>query len=469
MENVTGYGFKEEEAEEVLGYKTKTNWPAPIDRWRIVYEVYNQSIEELYFWAIDNLKEEEAYANFHKITDIFAASEQSSFFGVSQQRLGLQQDKVSQFLATVGKMVKELFQLVREIRIIDERLEFYKKSKEKDEAAEITLKGYWIDLVEGGSKNPASVYGMARELGFTVLPDLFFSAPSMNADDVDDYVSKLMFNRKVKEVLARKLKSFLVWKYHTEKELDVRRKFTVQYLNQHYQIIRMYTSWVKPYLRNVRKLEMDYGKMDTAHLISAFEGSMIEIEVLAVKPYHNGVNSVMSLHFDYRSRPEMKFQQEGYQRGPIHVGRTTMTMRTYVWTDEEMEEYKRFRIREDFEMLTAIDESVKAAYTALGEDLEKYLAEAQERAGVAEPKKKAGAEEKMPTLLDPFISIFKGFGEMFKSPFAKSKKPKKPKVKKPTRADLMHISDNKKEAHKFAKKHLEHFVRRFKAAHGFVY
>ena len=66
-----------------------------------------------------------SFVRIDKITDTFSASENSSFFGTSQQRVGLQQDKVSQYLATIGKMIKELFQLVRELRIIDERLGYY--------------------------------------------------------------------------------------------------------------------------------------------------------------------------------------------------------------------------------------------------------------------------------------------------------------------------------------------------------
>ncbi|MCX8147434.1 MAG: hypothetical protein N3D84_03130, partial [Candidatus Woesearchaeota archaeon] len=187
MANLEEFGFEEEIAEEVLHHKMKTGWPKPIHRYRLVYEVYNQSVEELYFWTIDNLKEEHGFTHFEKITDVFAASEHSAFSGVAMQRLGLYQDKVSQFLATIGKMIKDLFQLVRELRIIDERLELYNKSYEGDEAAEISLKGYWIDLVEGGAKNPASVYGMARELGFVTLPDLFFAAPPMPSENVDSY------------------------------------------------------------------------------------------------------------------------------------------------------------------------------------------------------------------------------------------------------------------------------------------
>ena len=95
MVSIKDYKFKEEWAEEALHHSIHTNWPQPDDRWRLIFEVYNQSIEDLYFRAIDYLKEENEFLEFHKITDLFAASEQSAFFGVSQQRLGLQQDKVS--------------------------------------------------------------------------------------------------------------------------------------------------------------------------------------------------------------------------------------------------------------------------------------------------------------------------------------------------------------------------------------
>ena len=51
----------------------------------------------------------------------------------------------------------------------------YDADSKSRESAEITLKGIWVDMVEQGAKNPASVYGMAREVQFTTLPDLFFS------------------------------------------------------------------------------------------------------------------------------------------------------------------------------------------------------------------------------------------------------------------------------------------------------
>jgi len=211
-EDMKKYGFKPEYDEETRNKApTYTGYPKPVNRDRMYVEGFNMSIEEPYFWVLEYIRYMNGFQKVDKITDLFAASENSSFFGSAQQRLGAQQDKVSQYLATVGKMVKELFQLVRELRVLDERLSYYVDSmnitSKSRESAEITLKGIWVDMVEQGAKNPASVYGMAREVQFTTLPDLFFSTHPTKQDDVDEYVStrRSEFNRKVREVLARKL------------------------------------------------------------------------------------------------------------------------------------------------------------------------------------------------------------------------------------------------------------------------
>src|SRR3989338_3524830 len=159
------YGFTEpEELELEIGTFGKSGYPKPTKCYRFILSREGVSIEDVYFYYLDSLRHDWGSPEFDKITDIFSASEQSSFFGASQQRLGIQQDKVSQFLAAIGKMVKELFQFVRELRILDERLALYKDSSSPDSkgraSAEISLKGIWIDLVEGGSKSPGSVYGM---------------------------------------------------------------------------------------------------------------------------------------------------------------------------------------------------------------------------------------------------------------------------------------------------------------------
>ncbi len=418
-EDMKKYGFKPEYDEETRNKApTYTGYPKPVNRDRMYVEGFNMSIEEPYFWVLEYIRYMNGFQKVDKITDLFAASENSSFFGSAQQRLGAQQDKVSQYLATVGKMVKELFQLVRELRVLDERLSYYVDSmnitSKSRESAEITLKGIWVDMVEQGAKNPASVYGMAREVQFTTLPDLFFSTHPTKQDDVDEYVStrRSEFNRKVREVLARKLRTFLAWKEHTFDEIKNRRIFTLKYLRQHYEVIRMYMAWVKPYLKNVQRLHMDQKNMDTADLLLAFETSVIEVEILA----HNNpkkptdVSPACLYHFWFRTRPEMSYQQEGWQKGPLHVGRVEINMRAYGWTKKDIDNYKQMKKEEEFKLLGLIDGSVRAAMESLGDELMRYLSEAGE-GNVKSPfetEKIAKANKttkKMSYWMNPFKSI----------------------------------------------------------------
>ncbi len=406
-----------------------TGFPKPIRDYRWTLQGSNVRIEDTYGFVLDHIMQSCGYAHkdVRKITDIFATAEMSSFFGAAYQRIGIQQEKASQFLATIGKMVKELFQLVRELRIIDERLSYYRDSmsgSKSAESADITLKGIWIDLVEQGAKNPASVYGMARELQFITLPDLFFSIHPQRPEDVDTLVNRLEFNRKVKEVLKRKLRSYLEWKVSTFKEHQTRRTFTLKYLRQHYDIIRMYMAWVKPYLKNIARM---HPKDMSEHpmLVKAFEFAKVEVELLAKKmpmllrideaPEQNKtVYSVIVAYFSYTTRPQMSFSQDGVNRGPIHAGYMEVFLRAYAWTQEEIDMYLKMREKEDMELFGVIDDSLRAAMDALGDDLEKYL----EEAGETLQKDKPAPEITKPrvrtgSIFEPFLSVFRGFGELF--------------------------------------------------------
>ena len=430
----TGDMEMSEEGREAGGTSSvlPTGYPSTRAKYRMIVEGFNISIEEPYFWVLDYLRYMWSFNLIDKITDIFAAAENSAFFGVSQQRLGLQQDRVSQYLATIGKMVKELFQLVRELRILDERLGYYFDSytnSKSAESAEITLKGIWVDQVEQGAKNPASVYGMAREVQFLTLPDLFFATHPLKQEDVDSVVERDrgQFNRKVREVLKRKLRNYLAWKEHTFDELKNRRIFTLKYLRQHYEIVKMYMAWVKPYLRNIQRLTMDQGFMKTPDILAAFETSMIEVEILARKPKkveltkkkEVTMNQVILVNFMFRTRPEMSYQQEGYQRGPLHVGRIAMTFRAYAWTDEQVNNYKKLKDLEDFRLIELVDSSVKIAMDSLGDELMRYLAEAGE--DIIEKKEMAKATAAVSQGKTTFFSIplkinVKSMSMFFKGP-----------------------------------------------------
>lgn len=438
-----------------------TSFPTPHHRYRIVHETFKQSIESQYFWIV-NYMYYDMDLFIDKIYDLFAASEQSAFFGVAQQRLGLQQDRVSGFLATIGKMVKELFQLVRELRILDERLSYYEDSYKKDspsrDSAEITLKGVYIDTVEGGAKSPASVYGMSRELQFTVLPDLFFKVHPVTSRDVDAEVDKLEFNLKVKEVLKRKLRSYMEWKEHTHKELKTKRVFTLKYLRQHYDIIKLYMDWVRPYLKNIRRLQL-VDRTVSPDLIGAFEGSLVEIEILGKKKLKGSLekyNSCLLITFNYRTKAHMEATQPGeYQhKGAIHFGRNEITLRTYAWDDEQIAQYKKMKEEEDMELLGIIDASVKAAMEALGDELKNYL----EQAGESFGKKKEEPEQK-PGIMQRFAADFRKSFVSSAPTTAKKAPPKKEKL------GPYRLSKEKAEAERLGKDIIWNTYKNYKKAH----
>lgn len=425
-ELLTKFGFKEEEREVIIGHFDKTGFPQPVKFYKLSWEVFDLSLEEPYFWILDNFKD--SFPVVEKIEDSFAAAENSAFFGVTQQRIGAQQEKVSQFLATTGKMIKELFQMVRELRIIDERLEYYneievqcqKPMEQRSKSAEITMKGLFVDLVQGGGKSPASVYGMARELEFITLPDLFFDAPPFkNTEELDEHVRSLEanFNKNVIRVLQRHLRQYLEWRKRTHDEHKNRRRFQLTYLRQHFDIIQMYINWVKPYLRNVSRLTMKEKNMLSPDLVSAFEGSMLDVEILARKEkvIHEdkedtknkiAANGCVLATFYYRTRPEMKVVQEGYQRGPVHVGRFEMNLRVYGWSHKEVENYKEMKKQEVFELMGDVSASVKVAMESLGKELEYYLEEAKgqdakEKKSAGKPAAKSFAEKFMGDFYTP--------------------------------------------------------------------
>lgn len=397
-----------------------TGFPKPGKRFRLELESFNMSLEEMYFWTLNHMRRDQGFPHTVKVTDIFSASENSAFFGQSAQRLSIQEDRASSFLRGISELIKTLFQIVRELRIIDERLEIYHSWK-KSKSADATLKGIFADFAEnkGGQMQPGSIFHLSNQVGYAVLPDLFFNTVVYDKEKIDQIVDGMSFNKNVKNVLKRKLFQFLVWKEKTQAELEARRKFQIKYLRQHYTVIKTYIAWVKPYLKHIRRLQMNEKMLDSADLVSSFETSSTEIEVIVKKPLpRNACNAVVLLTFKFTTRPVMQYRQENFQ-GPVHIGSGECTWRSYAWTDEEINMYKKMRDSEDLALLGMVDEQLKAAMDMLGSDLEKYIKEAEATTIVkhdeyAKPPKqdKKKNESNQDSVFDPFIALFKGFWEI---------------------------------------------------------
>ena len=411
-------------------------------RYMITMDAPQASVEANYFGILQLLERKFPFGSNYaddngfilKIKDIYTAGETSAYFGMVEQRKGAQQEKFQQIMGNVGQMVKTLFQLLRELRIIDERLDYYEKSMAGDKAAEVALKSIWVDMVEGGAKNPGSVLGLASQVGFVTLPDLFFEVNPKSGDTIEREVGKLKaggFNRKVREVLMRKLKQYMTWKDKTYKELKTGQAFKLKYMRQHYHVIKVYLNWLRPYLRNVKRLQMQATEADK-DIMAAFDTSKIELEILAIKKtYEKEVTPGNKDKFKFKNSfpclrvqltfvamPQLAYQQEGFQRGAVHVGKTQIIIEGFVTTKEKLKKYRKSIDEEDFELLTAVNESIGA----LKEDLEYYL----EKAGELK-KDKPEEKQKSEGILAPFKSLVDGFKEIAGIPTG-GKKNKKEKV-----------------------------------------
>lgn len=380
-----------------LGEEVKPKY-CPKEGCRLIIDELKGGVEANYYWILRFMETKEDFGlklsgktgEVIKLKDLFAAGEASSMWGSIEQRKAIQQEKISSYLATIGKMTKDMFQIIRELRILDERLAYYKGYNEGSHSASVALKSVWVDLVEGGAKNPGSVTGLASQVGFVILPDLFYRIHPKDIKEVDKLINTLSkdgINIKVREVLARKLFQFLDWKEKTEKEINDRRKFVLAYLRQHFNTIRMYINWVKPYLRNIRQLEMSRDINDP-HLLSTFETNKIEVELLGIKKTYTEITpNGFEIDREYRkyfpcihvrirfvALPEMAYQKE-YQRGAVHMGRTEIYIKGYVSTMQQIEAYKKKLEEEDIEIITSLQESLMS----MKDEITKYLNEAQEK------------------------------------------------------------------------------------------
>ncbi|MFT4313309.1 MAG: hypothetical protein ACMXYA_02790 [Candidatus Woesearchaeota archaeon] len=494
------FGFTDPEKLEARKFVSfLSGYPTPLRRYRIDFESENHNVEEVYFWLLSHARDDFDMPIVQKIIDTHASSTASSMFGDLQGRLGAQQSAVSNYLGMMGKLVKDLFSLVRELRQLDERLGYYTQSygddKKTARQAESTLKDIWITLVEGGTNSPSSVYGMAKNIGFTVLPDLFFAAKPMSKEELDDWVEALDFNEGVKKAVGRKLFQFMNWKEKTYHELTHKRQFQIKYLNQHFQTVRMYMEWIKPYLRNIQRLTMDDKGMEDGMLVHSFDMNMSEIEVLVAKPPakemknpEDTVYSVLLMTFSFRTKPKMDFHAKDayHQKGPVHIGRTESTIRAYAWTAKEIQNYKAYREKEAFDLVAQYDKSLKDAMEYLGEDLENYLKEAHADIPdgmFAQAKKKESKEDtqkktqknvtqaQQQDLHAMFLGPFKAMSEMLVEPFfgplfQKSKTPKS--VIKAEQARKNAIKEAKQQMAKGACLVSFQCFKNYKKAHGMI-
>jgi hypothetical protein len=143
------------------------------------------------------------------------------------------------------------------------------------------------------------------------------------------------------------------------------------------------------------------------------------------------------------------------------MGKMEMNLRAYAWTQKEIDQYKKLKMKEDHDLIATLSNSLKDAMDALGGDLEKYLEEAGEVVKREKEGKKEENKIKRPGILDPFLAAFSIGGP-------KQQKPKTEKKPAPSAADKMRDAKEKSAAKDNAIRVLWECYKNFKKAHGLV-
>lgn len=420
---------------EIMEYRAgefiRTSYPAPNTRHVLSVGDPNYAVlEKSYLWILNHITLDWKFTKTIKVVDTFGSSTGSQHWSIMNDKIGNVQRNINSIMQTIGGLVKELFPMVHELRIWDERLRWHEESEKGNRSGDMALKGAWMDLVDGGADNASSVLGLASKVGFATLPDLFFGTFVQKPEDIDKEIDSLEFgNMQVKNVLKRKLMQFLTWKDHTRTEIIQRKRFTVRYLRQHINAIQLQMSWLTPYLRQLKYLRQNTNFQDSAQLISSFDNSKFELETLCTKKSDDEFKPVVLLNFQYLTVPERvgSYQHPGFQ----HAGNMTVTFRGYVWTDDQIKNYQEMRNEEGFEILGEIDAGFKASMDELKDEIRAYIEEAggtlpetdsektlrelQEKLKKyeeGEEKKKPSESEMGGAIYQPFIDVAKAFGEI---------------------------------------------------------
>ena len=412
--------------EKSLGYK-------PLDSYKLIYDAPDAHLESIYFWVLDFLEDlSDKKEGLIKVTDNFTSSPGSGHFSDIGMKSAKLQEEAMKMLGAVNQLVKAVLNLLYDLKEFEIRLKHYDLAESKDakekEAGMLALKQIWMDNVDV-KKGRGSLNQMSFELGFSTIRDAFIMANSV--EEVNKMAGEEgLVNDQIKRILIPRISEFLIWKEQSQKELKKRFEIEKSYLKSQVETLKLYSSWVRPYLKSIEDLKMK-GFNNNPSLVAAFNTVLFELVLFSkstvkiekavfekklpksfqdYKPKRDYHGCVI-VNFKFRGFPQ-KVSQQNYGFG----GEVTMNFDAYALNEEEWSLIKKEMEKKDIEDgLKIATETSEVALDQLREDIEHFLDEK------FEAKKK---EEKKDNL-NPFAAIW---DLIFKK---EEKKKDKKKIEKP--------------------------------------
>jgi hypothetical protein len=390
----------------------------------LVYDSFAEGLEPVYFWILDFMRGPPPSSGIgyevNKTKEDFEASVGSAFFGEMGTRGTKMQEQAMKMMATINTVIRSMINLLYDLREFDIRLQHYndvdpkkQPDKEKREAAELALKGVWMDQVDI-KRGRGSINMMAQQLQFVTLRDAFLVAKSLK--DID----KMDLNERVKRVLKQRLGEYLEWRRYSEDELRRRYNIEKAYLKSQINSLKKYAEWTKPYLIAADKLGMkDFRSPD---LVAVFNNMQIELTLLGQKKVDIDENiyqgnlpknfkttrdfyTAIEVDLKYRAVPHT-VRQTGAGTQYTMGGTVDIKIKAYSLSENELKELK---IEEEKEKLDLIDGMVGVSLREIEEEAKKYF---------EEEKKEEEVKKRVPREIGPFGALFQGFGEVLRPLFS---------------------------------------------------
>ena len=403
----------------------------PNASYNLIYDSLNESLEPIYFWMLDIMNDTPPAGLGLKVWkggEDFEASVTSGYFGEIGQRASLMQQKSMEYLGTINNIIKSILNLIYDLKEFEIKLDPYNKLKDKNVSEEdkrsalFSIKGVWMDQVDS-RKGRGSINLLAQDLQFVTLRDAFFYA------NTAEEAKKLDLNDRVSRLLARKLEEFNKWKEVSEEEIRKRYEIERVYLKSQEGTLRLYATWLKPYLIAANKLKMrthTTKSLTNPNIVNSFSNMEIELKLFGKKELTPGSvhDSFKEMELDtkyyaltevkmqFRSVPSSLAGQGG--RHYIHAGRTDITFNGFAVDDIELDAIESLELYEDLKL---IEDYIGTSLEKLQAEIDLYTKPKIEE----KPKK----PKQGPTFDNPFKGLFEGFLEIYRpiaSTFTKEKR-----------------------------------------------
>ena len=382
--------------------------PKPLSEYKLVYDSSSETLEPIYFFILD-LMNDFAF-DTTKIVDNFSSSVGSGHFSEMGIKATQMQQQASKVLADVGVVMRGVLNIIYDLKEFRIRLQHYEdyKSKDKDKSvgALLALKQVWldkVDILKGNSSVKAMALGQS---GFQPLLDAF-----LVVNDGKE-VKKLDVNDRLKRILLPRVNEFKLWLDQSEKELRKRYTLEKTYLKSQVNNLKLYSRWVKPYLKAANDLERTEKPGEPA-LVKVFNTIMLELTLFGkseIKVKEAALAGELPLDFqklkvkrkyfkcvfvdfNFRGIPQKLPQSSHYVFG----GRADVTFAAYALNEDELAKLKEeLEDSEIDDVMSLIKNATTDSLDPLQEEINSFLEEIKD-------------DEKAKDESNPFVALVGGY------------------------------------------------------------